>query len=134
MKVTKVKHSSTIIKWVARIVGLIVLVIFVVFLIGNTVDTLQQANKFDIESLYIIVPIVLALIAYILTWWYKIIGGSILILVSIIFAILLSTATRINTELTSDFHAVLGWLMLGLPFLVVGILFLISSYFDRKTA
>jgi uncharacterized integral membrane protein len=134
MKVTKVKHSSTIIKWVARIVGLIVLVIFVVFLIGNTVDTLQQANKFDIESLYIIVPIVLALIAYILTWWYKIIGGSILILVSIIFAILLSTATRINTELTSDFHAVLGWLMLGLPFLVVGILFLISAYFDRKTA
>jgi hypothetical protein len=134
MITTKNNRPSAIINWAARIIGLIVVVVFVVFIIGDTVDTMQQGNGFDIESLLIIVPIVVALAGYILAWRYKIIGGTLLILVSIAFGIQISVAAHGNLESRPDFHALEGWLILGLPFLVVGALLLISAYLDRKTS
>jgi len=128
---TKSNRPSTIINWVARIFGLIVLIIFVWFLIGETVVTIQEGNEFDVQSLYIILPVVIALTGYILGWWHKIIGGSLLVLVSVILAILVSQAAQNNIGPESNFHAVWGWLILGLPFLIIGGLFLISAYLDR---
>jgi hypothetical protein len=131
----KSNRPSIIINWVARVVGLIVLVVFLVFLIGDIVNTIQEEGfEFDAESLFIVLPIVMALAGYILSWWHKIIGGSLLILVSIVFGVLVSVAARQNQGPMSDFHALEGWLILGLPFLVIGVLFLISAYLDRRAA
>jgi ABC-type Fe3+ transport system permease subunit len=134
MTITKSNRPSAIVNWVARILGLIVIVFFLVFLIGDAVDSIQQGYEFDAESLFIILPIVLALAGYILSWWHKVIGGSLLILVSIIFGILVAWGAQRHQGPTSDYHALAGWLILGLPFLVVGGLFLISAYLDRKTS
>jgi ABC-type Fe3+ transport system permease subunit len=134
MTVTESNRPSVIINWVARIIGLIVVVVFLVFIIGDTVDTMQQGNGFDVESLLIILPIVLALAGYILGWWHKVIGGSLLILVSIILGILIAWAAQRFQGPMSDFHAIIGWLILGLPFLVTGALLLISAYFDRGSS
>jgi hypothetical protein len=131
---TKNDSLSAIINWAARIIGLIVLIIFVIFVIGDTVDTIQQGNGFDVQSLYIILPVVIAIVGYVLGWWHKIIGGSLLVLVSIIFTILVAVAARSNLGPESNFHAVWGWVILGLPFLIIGGLFLISGYLDRKAA
>jgi hypothetical protein len=130
---TKSNRPSVIINWVARILGLIVLIVFLVVLIGDAVDTIRQGNEFGIESLYIITPIVIALAGYILAWWYKIIGGSLLILASIIFGILIPVAAWQHQSPTSDFRPLQGWLILGLPLLIFGVLFLISAYLNRKT-
>jgi hypothetical protein len=135
MKDTQSKRPSVTINWVARIFGLIIVVVFLVFIIGDTVDTIRGGEvEFDIEILYIILPIVLALAGYILAWWHKTIGGSLLILVSIIFGIFMFVAIQRHQMTSSDFRALEGWLILGLPFLVVGALFLISAYLDRKTS
>jgi hypothetical protein len=131
---TKSNRPSVITNWVARILGLIILTTFLVIIIGDAVDTIQQGNEFGIESLYIITPIVITLAGYILAWRYKIIGGSLLILASIIFGILIPVAAWQHQGPTSDFHPLEGWLILGLPLLVIGGLFLISAYLDRKTA
>jgi hypothetical protein len=128
------RRSSLVINWIARIFGLIVVVVFVIFVVGDTIDTMQQGNGFDVESLYIILPIVLALAGYILAWWHKVIGGSLLILVSIILSILIGWATQRFQGPMSNFHALIGWLLLGLPFLITGALYLISAYLDRTNA
>jgi hypothetical protein len=130
----KSNRPSTIINWVARIFGLIVLIIFVWFLIGETVVTIQEGNGFDVQSLYIILPVVIAIVGYVLGWWHKIIGGSLLVLVSIILTILVAVAARSNLGPESNFNALMGWVILGLPFLIIGGLFLISAYLDRKAA
>ena len=101
------------------------------FLIGETVMSIQaEGLKFDVESLLIVVPAVIALAGYIVSWWREQVGGSLLILVSIAFGILPS----INAQPSwSVLQALQGWLMLGLPFLITGVLFLISSWLSRKT-
>ena len=135
MIITKSNRPSVLINWVARITGLIVLVFFLVLLVGETIDTIQEEGfKFDVESLYIILPIVIAVAGYILSWWHKVIGGSLLILVSIIFGILIPMAARQHQVTASDFRPLMGWLVLGLPLLIIGGLFLISAYLDRKTS
>jgi hypothetical protein len=128
---TKNDSLSAIINWIARILGLIVLIIFVWFVLGETVVTIQEGNGFDVQSLYIILPIVLALAGYVIAWWHKVIGGSLLVLVGIIFTILVAVTAGQRGPM-SDFHAVIAWLILSLPFLIIGGLFLISGYLDRK--
>ena len=130
----KRNSATNIVNWIARILGLIVVVVFVTFLIGDTVDTIQQGYEFDAESLFIILPIVAAMVGYIMSWRHKIIGGSLLILVSITFGILVSVVAQNHLGPTSDFRALAGWLILGLPFLIVGALFLLTAYLDRKTS
>jgi hypothetical protein len=131
---TRSNSLSVIINWVARILGLIVLIFFVWFLIGETVVTIQEEDyQFDVAVLEIIIPIVIALVGYILAWWHKIIGGSLLVLVAIIFAILVAVTAGQQGPM-SDFHALMAWLILSLPYLVTGGLFLISAYLDRKAA
>jgi hypothetical protein len=132
---TENNRASGIISWVARIIGLIILVFLLMILIGETVTSIQDEGfTFDAESLYIIIPTVIALTAYILSWWYKTIGGSLLIFVSITFGVLPSISARQHQAEWSVSHALQGWLILGLPFLIIGVLFLISAYLDRKTA
>jgi hypothetical protein len=130
---TESSPSSVIISWVARIIGLIILVFLLMILIGETVTSVQDKNfKFDVESLYIIIPTIIALTAYILSWWHKTLGGFLLILVSITFGVLPSISAWQHQASWSVLHALQGWLILGLPFLIVGILFLISAYIYRK--
>lgn len=101
------------------------------FLIGETVMSIQaEGLKFNVESLFIVVPAVIALAGYIVSWWREQVGGSLLILVSITFGILPSISAQPSW---SVLQALQGWLMLGSPFLITGVLFLISSWLSRKT-
>jgi hypothetical protein len=132
---TESSRASVTIGWIARIIGLIILVFLLMILIGETVTSIQDETfKFDVESLYIIIPTVIALTAYILSWWHKTLGGSLLILVSITFGILPYISVRQHQESWSISQALQGWLILGLPFFIIGVLFLISAFLDRKTA
>jgi hypothetical protein len=135
MTTTKNDLPSFIINWAARILGLIVLVFLLMILIGETITSIQDEGfEFDVESLYIILPTIIALTGYILGWWHKITGGSLLVLVSIIFGILISVSAWQHQTNWSSVRALVAWSIIGLPFLVTGALFLISAYLDRKTS
>ena len=121
-------------RWAARIIGLVLLVFFLLFLIGETITSIQaEGFKFDPDSLFVIVPTVIALAAYIVSWWQEGVGGSLLILVSIAIGILPSVSARPPWSM-SLLQALRGWLILGLPFLITGVLFLISSRLSRSTS
>ena len=131
MSTTKQQRIQKRIRWTARIIGLVTIAFFLIFLIGETVMSIQaEGLKFDVESLFIVVPTVIALAGYIVSWWREQVGGSLLILVSIAFGILPS----INAQPSwSVLQTLQGWLMLGSPFLITGVLFPISSWLSRKT-
>ena len=131
MSTTKQQRIQKRIRWAARIIGLLIIAFFLMFLIGETVMSTQaEGLKFDVESLFIVVPAVIALAGYIVSWWREQVGGSLLILVSIAFGILPSISAQPSW---SVLQALQGWLMLGSPFLITGVLFLISSWLSRKT-
>ncbi len=118
-------------RWAARIIGLIFIAFFLLMLIGETITSIQaEGFEFEVESLLVVVPLLIALAGYIISWWRERVGGSLLILVSIVFGILPPIAAQPSWS-TSE--ALQGWLILGLPFLVAGVLFLISSWLSRKT-
>jgi hypothetical protein len=135
MTVNNGNRPSLVINWAARILGLIVLVFFLMILIGEMVTAIQDEGfEFDVESLYVILPTIIALTGYILGWWHKITGGSLLIFVSIVFGILTSVSAWQHQTPWSSVRAFVAWSIIGLPFLVIGALYLISAYLDRKTA
>ena len=116
-------------RWAARIVGLVITAFLLMMVIGETITSIQaEGFKFDVESLFVVVPAVIALAGCIVSWWRERLGGSLLILVSIAFGVLPSIGAG-----WSILRALQGWLMLGLPFLIAGILFLISSWLSRKS-
>jgi len=132
MSATKRQRIAKRTRWAARIIGLVVIAFFSLILIGETITSIQaEGFEFDVESLLVIVPLVIALAGYIISWWREQVGGLLLILVSIAFGILPSISAQ---PAWSMLEALQGWLILGLPFLVVGVLFLTSSWLSKKTA
>ena len=131
MSTTKQQRIQKRIRWAARIIGLVITVFLLMFLIGETIMSIQaEGLKFDVEGLFIVVPALVALAGYIVSWWRERAGGLLLILVSITFGVLPSISAQ---PPWSVLEALQGWLMLGSPFLIIGVLFLISSWLSRKT-
>jgi hypothetical protein len=126
-------RPSIVINWAARVLGLIVLVFFLLILIGEMVETIQDEGlEFHVESLYIILPIIIALTGYILGWWHKIAGGALLFFVAIVFGVLIPVSGWQHQTPWSSVRVFVAWSMLGLPLLIVGALYLISAYLDKK--
>jgi hypothetical protein len=101
-------------------------------LIGEAITSIQAEDfEFHAESLFVAVLLAIALAGYIISWWRELVGGSLLILVSIVFGIF----PTIGAQLSWSMSEALGdWLILISPFLVAGVLFLISWWFSRETA
>jgi hypothetical protein len=135
MTVNSNRRSSLVLNWVARVLGLIVTVLFLSLLIGDMVASIQDEGfKFEVESLYIILPVVIALAGYILGWWHRIAGGVMLVFVAVIFAVLTSISAWQHQMPWSGVRAFVAWSIIGLPLLIVGALYLLSAYLDRKPA
>ena len=135
MTATNQNRLAKRIRWAARIIGLVITVFLLMLLIGETVTSIQaEGFKFDAESLFVVVPAVIALAGYIVSWWRELVGGSLLILVSIAFGIFPSvSAQQHQVPGWSVLQALQGWLMLGSPFFIAGVLFLLSWWLSRKT-
>jgi hypothetical protein len=113
-------RAAEITKLAARILGFLAIVYLLLSLFSML---LSGSNTF-----YTILTAALALAGYILSWWHKFIGGLLLILLSIALSI------RILMDEQNNLWRATDWLILGLPFLVTGALFIISGYLNRKTS
>ena len=134
MSATKRQLTAKRIRWAARIITLVITVLFLWFLIGETIMSIQEEGfKFYAESLFIVVPTAIAVSGCIVSWWRERVGGSLLILASIAFGIFPSVSAEQHQVPWSMLDALLNWLMLGSEFLIVGILFLMSSWLSQKT-
>jgi hypothetical protein len=135
MSATKQQRLAKRMRLAARVIGVVITTFFLLFLIGETITSIQaEGFKFDAESLFVVVPAVIALAGYIVSWWRERVGGSLLILVSIAFGILPSVGAQQHQVPWSMLQALQGWLILGSPFLVAGVLFLLSWWLTRKAS
>jgi hypothetical protein len=126
------KRLAKYLRLIARIIGGIITVFFLWFLIGETVMSIPaEGFTFDVESLFIVVSVIIALAGYIVSWWQERGGGSLLIL----SYLLLSFSPTIHSLYYGPgFQFYAGMFLLALPFLIAGILFLIYSQLSKRTS
>ncbi len=138
MNTTSLHKASTTMRWITRGIALLVTILFLfwytIFGVGSIVVDLHGAITSDIIPG--IALGILVLTGYILSWWRERIGGVLFILVSVGVAVTavanLSQHLPAGWSVLQSAHGLVrGWLQLGLPLLITGILFLIVSWLSR---
>ena len=120
-----INKSSRVIRWVARILGTILAVYLVLTTIANLIMDFKAWDF--IPYVYFAFFIVFA-IGVIIAWFKEKIGGIILI-AGVVAGSIFSIIVGLNN---TDFDLLDFIILAGLPFLIVGILFLIYWWKSRK--
>ena len=115
-------------RWAARVIGLLGAGFLLVMLIGAAVDEFTAEGLEPVETAGILLGVLggLALAGSIVSWWRERLAGILLVLVS--------AGLGIHIGVYAGRNHFLVWLMLGLPYFVAGVLFLISGRLSTKTA
>ena len=113
--------KMNILKWTARITGLISCIFFISFMIGEGFPDL--INQQDGQLITVMSLLGVVVIGYIFAWFREKEGGIILIFISVIIGLYLLYLSENN---------VLAAIIYCLPFLIPGILFLFYSYKKNK--
>ena len=123
-------RAARILRIIARVIGIIVAVFFLVMLIGDIEMAIssQGFGGFTSEWLFIIVPLIIALGAFIYAWWRELLGG-ILLLVGYLLLSFSPSVHSLVYKAEPQFYA--GMFYFALPFLVAGVLFIIASRLDK---
>jgi len=109
-------------RWAARVIGLIAAVFFLGMLIGSAVS--EGAGPMTIESSTLVLLGAVALAGCIASWWRDTTAGILLVLTSI--------GLGVHIGYFAGHNHVLAWSIIGLPYLVAGILILISWRLSKK--
>ena len=138
MASTSLHKATTPVMWSARATSLLITILFLIITILNAVQIVSYITSshraINLNMLLSVVPGMLVLAGYALSWRWERVGGILFILAS--FAIGLESLHRwsiispISTQ-TAVIYIFKGWAMLGLPLLVTGILFLVVSWLSK---
>ena len=119
-------------RWAGRAIGLVAAGFLLAILIGEAIAEvldggLEPINQADmVAGILIGVLGAIALAGCIVSWWREQLAAILLVLVAVGFGIHIGVYAGRNHFL--------AWLMIGLPYLVAGVLFLTSWRLSRKTA
>ncbi len=111
-------------RWTARAIALAGALFFLTMLIGP--DTTDGSEPITTEGVVLGVPGVIALAACVVSWWRERLAGILLILAAV--------GEGVHIGVYAGRNHFLVWLVVGFPYLVAGVLFLISRRLSRKTA
>jgi hypothetical protein len=105
--------------WITRVLSIVVVGIFSFFLfLAFTNEDKPEGMEF-----FVYIPLVVAILGCLLAWRWQKVGG----VITVIAAVILSTISFLVTmEFGGYVGAALVALIYGLPFLLVGVLFLIT--------
>ena len=110
-------------RWTARAIALVGAVYFMVMLIGSSVN--DGIGSITIEGATIAVLGLLALAGCLASWRRERLAGILLIATAI--------GLGIHIGICAGQHHLLAWSIMGLPYLVAGLLLLGSLRLSRKT-
>ena len=116
-----ISKSNRTIRWIARILGTI-LAVYLVF------TTVANFFIFNLGDYGITAFIIIFVVGVIVAWFREKIGGIILV-VSAVAVSIFSIITGLNDPNSDLMDAII---LMGLPFLIIGILFLVSWWKSRK--
>lgn len=113
-------------KWAARIIGLVMAGFFLLILIGEAAGEFLDEGREAIETAGILLGALLglALLGTIVSWWRLRLAGILLAVASV--------GLGVHIALYAGRNHFFAWLVVGLPYLIAGILFLISSRLSRQ--
>jgi hypothetical protein len=120
------------IRWAVRIIVLVITVSSLISWTQSVIFMKNEGFKFSVDTLFIVVPFVIALSGCIASWWRERVAGTLLIFASIAYGILLYLSALQHDFLWSVLALFLSWLMFGSVFLIAGILFFVSRWLSRK--
>lgn len=130
MSPTNRKKASRVLRLLARVGGTTISVFFAAMLVGDAAISIQQEGfqGLTTESFFVLVPVVFALTAFMISWWRERLGSVLLILA---YPVLSSAPTIHSLYYGRGFHLYFAMWLVALPFLAAGILFLIASRLSR---
>ena len=130
---TNQKRLAKVLRIIARVIGVIITVFFLAMLIGEGVQSIEEEGFSGItaESLYILVPVIIALAALIISWWREFIGGVLLVLAYLLLSFAPSVHSLFYGE-EPQFY--IGMFFFVLPFLAAGVLFIVASRLSRRSS
>jgi hypothetical protein len=130
---TRTSRRGRNLRWAARIIGLVAVVFIMFILVGESVTSWQEEGfSFSLESLYVIVPSVILLAAFIMAWWKERLGG-----ISLVAGyLLLSLSPSVHSIFYggAGFTFYTGMFLFALPFLLSGVLFILASIRSQEAS
>jgi len=121
-----IKLQSNLLMWFARIIGLLVSVIWLYILIsGAAVETMQSQMDFTLEGVLMTILVVAAIIGIAIAWKYPFNGGKIVVVTSVFLIIFNYFSAGQNKYIPIALQ--------GLPFFLVGIFF-IQSHLAKQNS
>jgi hypothetical protein len=126
------KRTARVLRIIARVIAGIIMVFFLSLLIGEGVQSIHDEgfNGINAESLYVLVPAIIALAAFIVSWWREFTGGVLMVAAYLILSFAPSVHSIYYSEKSQFF---IGMFFFALPFLASGVLFIIASRLSRRT-
>jgi hypothetical protein len=123
-------RTARILRIIARVIGILVAVFFLIMLIGDVEIAIREQGFEGITSewLFIIVPLIISLAAFVYAWWREFLGGILLL----VGYLLLSFSPSVHSffyKPEPTFYD--GMFYFAMPFLIAGVLFIVASLLDR---
>ena len=130
---TGYKGAARIIRIIAKVIGIIVAVFFLVMLIGDAEMAIKSESFKGIstEWLFILIPVIIALVAFFVAWRWEFLGGILLLAA---YLILSFSPTIHSVYYGPEFRFLAGMFYFALPFLVSGILFIVAAQLDKSAS
>ena len=137
MPATNKNRLAKRIRRAARIVGLVAAVLGLILLIDQSID-LTEIEGFKVIVLYLQgflmgLSAIIVLVGYIISWWRMLPAGILLILAGVALPVIVRLPASFRTPSTPAETPIIMALLIGSPFLVAGVLFLLSWWLSRKT-
>jgi hypothetical protein len=104
-------------RWAARLSGILGMVFFISYFTSRGLAGIDQATA-TTNLTFILLLFSLCLIAYVLSWFIEIVGGTLLTMAAILLPLYVYYNEGISLHTSLYFY--------GLPFLIPGLLFIIA--------
>lgn len=127
------KRTTRILRIIARVISIIVIVFFLLMVVGEGAQSIHEEGfqGITVESLYVLIPVIIVLAAFIVSWWRELTGGIMLIAAYL----LLSVAPSIHSIYYGEGpHFYIGMFFFASPLLISGILFIVAARLSKRTS
>lgn len=125
------ERTARALRIIARVIGTIATAFFLAMVIGDAVDSILSENSegINLEVLFIVVPLIITLAAFILCWWREFAGGIALVAAYLILSFSPSVHSLFYNAAPGFYY---GMFFVGSPFLIAGVLFIIAARLAKR--
>ena len=139
MTATNKERLAKTMRLFARIIGLVTVVFGLLFGMSEAGTHITEIEGFKVIALYLQsflmgLFVIIGLVGYIISWWRVLPAGILLILAGVALPVIVRLPASFRTPSGPEETPIIMALVAGSPFLVAGVLFLLSWWLSRKTS